>query len=50
MQVHLKHIPSYLEGAVSEPESPMISATLTFPYKRFEKPNGLITFLSFLLV
>ena len=43
MQVDLKHTPSYLEGAVSEPESPMISATLTLPYKRFEKPSELIS-------
>lgn len=43
MQVHVKNIPSYLEGAVSEPERPMISATLTLPYKRFEKPSELIS-------
>lgn len=33
MQVNVKHIPSYFRGVVSEPESPMISATLTFPCK-----------------
>lgn len=34
MQVYVKHTPSYFKGAVSEPERPMISATLTFPCKK----------------